>query len=212
MKTISDVIERIEKQIIIDGVKNNSKFEKRAKDILDSLNDNDGDKFERGHQLLGELLGYNASNSTGSAEPDPWWIINDEICIVSEDKIYQSEDKPIPPNDVKQADGHKKWIKEKITYLTEQPIIETVMITTANKIESAATTFGDEIWYINRKDFVEWARKAIDSIRKIRRTFVEEGNLDWRANASNTLIELKVTPKHYLEFIRNKKLKDLETI
>lgn len=203
---MSDIIERIEEQILIDGTKNNHKFEKRAKKILDLLNSEEGLKFEQGHFELGILLGYISNNATGDAEPDPWWIVNDEICIVSEDKIYQNNTKSIPVRHVKQADGHINWIKDKVNTLKPNAQIETIFITNSDYIESSAVIHAKNLWYVNKIEFINWARKAIEGVRKIRRNFIEQGNLLWRQEAEDIFKELYITPLDFLNFIQKQKL------
>lgn len=206
---VGSITPRIEKQILQDGLRNNNKFEERAKKILDLLNSSNGNNFERGHQELGLLLGYISNNANGDADPDPWWIINEDICIVAEDKIYETQTKPIPVKHVRQAAGHVNWIKEKIKGLSNDAEIITIMLTNTSVIEEAAAIHGKEIWYVNREVFCQWALKAIEAIRKLRRNFIEEGNIEWRTEAEETLNELKVTPKHFLDLVKSKKLDEL---
>ncbi|OEF97770.1 DEAD/DEAH box helicase family protein [Desulfuribacillus alkaliarsenatis] len=206
---IVDVIERIELQIVRDGIKHSGNFERKAKEILELLKSDDGNDFERGHKELGTLLGYHSDNSNGQADPDPWWILNDKLCIVSEDKIYKEEIKKIPVKHVRQAITHENWIRDKIDILKRDAIIETIMITNADKIEEAASIHGKNIWYINRDEYVNWARKAIEAIRKLRRCFLESGDLLWRIEAEKILNEEQVSPLDYLEFIKKKRLSEL---
>lgn len=205
---IYDVLERLEKQIVKYGVKESKKFETKARDILTLLNSTNGLEFERGHKELGEFLGYIADNAKGDADPDPWWIINDEYCIVAEDKIYESDDKLIPPNHVKQANGHEKWIKEKIT-LSSKANIDTIFITNARTIQTSAAVFGNDVWYVNKYEFIEWARQAIDCVRQLRQTFTEEGDLDWRKQASRKFSGEKLSPKDLILKIKRTKLSEL---
>jgi len=115
----ADIIERIETEILEDGISSNKKFENKVGEILRLLESNNGEEFEQGHYKLGNILGYISDNARGDSEPDPWWIINESICIVSEDKIYETKDKAIPTKHVRQACGNENWIKEKITILKE---------------------------------------------------------------------------------------------
>lgn len=206
-----DVIERIEEQILKDGgARNKRRFESKAKEVLFLLNSNDGNDFELGHQKLGEMLGYISSNASGEAEPDPWWITNDKHCVVSEDKIYEKEDKLIPVKHVRQAGTHKMWIQEKVDNLDSNATIETIMITNTKFIEEAAAVYGKNIYYVNRQQFVSWATKAINALRILRRSFRESGDLLWREEAAKILTESQVTPKDFREFIRNVRLSDLQ--
>lgn len=207
----SDTIERIEKQMMNYGTRNNNKFEAKVKDILELLHSNDGNKFERGHKELGTLIGYSSDNTSGEADPDPWWIVNNDLCIVSEDKIYKSENS-IPVKHVRQAAGHVNWIREKITQLSSDATIITVMITNSDTIEKAAVIHAKDIWYVNRNEFCVWGLEAIEAIRILRRNFIEEGNLEWREAAEKTFIERKVTPSDFLKFITRKRLSEIKNL
>ncbi|UIN45048.1 DEAD/DEAH box helicase family protein [Bacillus licheniformis] len=209
-ENLYDVIERIENQIVQYGARNLRKFEEKVEEILEELDSEDGNTFERGHEKLGTLLGYLAENGKGDADPDPWWIINDEYCIVSEDKIYKSETKPIPVNHVRQACTHENWIREKVNTLVENATVDTVMITNSKVIAESAAIHAKNIWYINKSEFLSWAHKAITAIRKLIRIFTEPGDIVWRSEAAKILKEANVTPNDFIDFIHTTKLSDIQ--
>lgn len=206
---LEDCIERIEKQFLKIGIRNDRKFEKEATEIIKNLECKDGNNFERGHLKLGELLGYISGNSEEVIAPDPWWIINDYYCIVSEDKIYEGENPSIPPVHVRQALTHETWIREKIPYLNKKATIITVMISNTNKIGNGVSIIAEDTYYLNRDEFVDWARKAIQALRELRHTFYEEGDRIWRLRAETILSERFLTPADYINFVKRKKVKDL---
>ncbi|ASI36216.1 hypothetical protein A0126_11710 [Exiguobacterium sp. N4-1P] len=209
-ESLIDIIERVEVQIEQDGIRNNRKFEAKAKEVVELLKSDDGNKFEQGHQLLGTLLGYSSENARGDADPDPWWIINDRFCIVAEDKIYESESKPIPVKHVRQAATHENWIREKVPMLKRDAKIETIFLTTSNIIEKEAAIHAQNIWYVNRNEFVSWAIRAIEVIRKIRKTFSGKGDLIWRAEAYEMMEAAQTTPEGLMNFIQTYKLSELQ--
>ncbi|WMX58963.1 DEAD/DEAH box helicase family protein [Peribacillus sp. R9-11] len=204
-----DVLERIELQILKDGVKNPHKFETRVEGILQKLRSNDGNEFESGHMELGNLIGYISDNGKGDSDPDPWWIINDKFCIVSEDKIYKKEEKGIPTKHIKQAQGHEDWIRAKVDILRKDALIQTIILTNSNRIESSAIPFANKIYHVNRDEFVGWAIKAIEALRKMRRSFRQEGDIIWRLEAEKILKEHQASPSDFIEFIQKKKLVEL---
>ncbi|MHB8035491.1 DEAD/DEAH box helicase [Clostridium sporogenes] len=206
-----DVIDRIENEILKDGTNSNAKFERRVANILSLLNNSNGEKFEEGHELLGKLLGYISQNTDADSGPDPWWIINDKLCIVSEDKMYESDDKAITTKHVRQASSHNVWIRKEIKILDPDAKIITIFITNSKNIERSAATFASNIYYVNKENFVQWATKAIEGIRRIRRMFNGEGDLVWRSEAMTILKELQLTPLDYLNFIQSKELNMLKT-
>ncbi|WP_404404695.1 DEAD/DEAH box helicase family protein [Jeotgalibacillus malaysiensis] len=203
---IYDCLERIEDEFIKNGYHSHRTFEKEADEILSLLKSQDGNEFERGHLRLGLLLGYQSENGKGNADPDPWWILNESLCIVAEDKIYESSNKSIPTNHVRQAASHENWIKDKIKILKRDAEIITIMLTNASNVDQTAVTYGEKVWWVDRDEFVKWSVKAIEAIRKIKRSFSSQGNLLWREEAMKILKEDSVTPEDFIAFIKQRKL------
>ena len=202
-------IDRIEKVLIKEGGKGLKNFHNYLDDIMNLLKSN-GKEFERGHELLGHISGYIATNPRGDAEPDPLWIVSKDVCIVSEDKIYE-EGKLIPPNDVKEAAGHEVWIRKKLDRLDLHHDVKvyTVFITTAKKIQENAAMYGEGICYLEKEQLIIWAEKLINALKDIYRTFSGEGNVSWRENTIQLFKQRELTPEDYISMIEKKHLEDL---
>ena len=187
------------------------KLEKKIKSILGNLNSQDGLKFEQGLKEIGSLLGYKSDNPQTSGSPDPYWIINSNLVIVSEDKIYKENDKikRVPINDVREASSHKIWMKENVSELSEDVEIISIFITNSTEIDDEARIYAQDLFYVFRGDFLEWATRATAVIRKIYKTFSNQGNQDWRDATHRLFVENEITPKSYIEFIGKKRLRDL---
>ena len=69
--------------------------------------------------------------------------------------------------------------------------------------------YADDIYYVNRKEYVDWAVKALTVIRSVWNTFSGEGESEWREAVHKEFIIAGITPKDYLNFVCNKKLKDI---
>lgn len=158
---------------------------------------------------LGKLLGYEANNSDGHTSPDPWWIINNDYCIVSEDKIYTGDQPKIKTNDVRQALTHEKWIKTNLSQLNRDSKIDTIFVTTTLDFEQNADVYGENLKIVLRDELIEWAESAINSIRKLRRIFNEKGDMLWRLDAQRILEEDKHTPRDYIEFVSKRAFKNI---
>ncbi len=202
-------IERIEQVLIKEGGKGLKNFHNYLDDILRLLKSG-GKEFERGHELLGYISGYISTNPSGTAEPDPLWIINRRICIVAEDKIYD-EGKKIPPNDVKEAAGHALWVKNKCEFLDlyEDATIYTVFITTAEDIQDNTAIFGEDICYLKREQLYQWAEKVVNILKQIYRTFSGEGDAVWREETIKLFKEQGLAPEDFIEMINEMHLRDL---
>lgn len=205
---VTDSIERLEKKLIEYAKYSQGKFIEYTKKILESLMSDDGDEFEKGHLKLGEILGYISSNPKGDSTPDPYWIINNNLCIVTEDKIYKDEKKAIPTKHVRQALTHETWIREK-GLVNKEAEIYTVFISNSTNVESSAQVYGEKIKYLNRLDFYEWAKIALNCVVEVRRFFLEEGNSEWREFAIDKFIESKSTPLDFINLFKDTNLKNI---
>ncbi len=205
-----DIVNALEENIL--KLQTNNRFEDKAKAILDGLLSTDGLSFENAHKELGLLLGYDSHNSEEPAAPDPYWIINDNLCIVAEDKIYESESKEIPVDHVAQTIRHSTWIREHVKSLRSNAEIITIFISNSSNIETSARTFCKEICYVNRKELHEWATHAINSLRTVRSRFQEVGDSEWRTQTKDQFAMDQTTPKAFIDFITRKKLSDLNAL
>ena len=204
-----DCVERLENVFTL--LPTAQKLEKRIKKILDDLNSLDGKVFERGHKELGELLGYISHNPSSTGAPDPYWIINENNVVVSEDKIYEEKEqiKSIPISDVSEAGRHCVWILEHEKRILKDANIYTVLITNSTCIEDDARIYADNLYYVYRKDYVSWAVKALTVIRRVWNTYTDGGEMAWREAVHEEFMKESVTPKDYLEFVCKKKLKNI---
>lgn len=204
-----DCVERLENVFTL--LPTAQKLEKRIKKILDDLNSLDGKVFERGHKELGELLGYISHDPSSTGAPDPYWIINENNVVVSEDKIYEEKEqiKSIPISDVSEAGRHCVWILEHEKRILKDANIYTVLITNSTSIEDDARIYADNLYYVYRKDYVSWAVKALTVIRRVWNTYTDGGEMAWREAVHEEFMKESVTPKDYLEFVCKKKLKNI---
>lgn len=193
-----DIVERLEESIQTIRSKNNA-FENRAREILDGLL-SDGKTFETAHCNLGSIMGFDAHNSQEKSAPDPYWIVNDHLCIVSEDKIYETNTKKIPAEHVKQAAQHATWIRKNVATLSKDATIITLFVSNSKTMEDDARTFAENIFYVNRDEFYKWATRAMDSLRTVRSSFQVPGDSEWRSKAEKTFEDSGVTPDAFIKF------------
>ncbi len=204
-----DCVERIENNFT--STPTIQRLEKKIKGILDDLRSSDGKVFERGHQEFGKMLGYISENPESSGAPDPYWIINENHVIVSEDKIYEEKEKVknIPISDVSEAGRHRAWIMEHEKRISGSAAIYTVVITNSTGIDEDARIYADSIYYVCREDYVKWAVKALTVVRSVWNSFVDKGDMTWRESVHQEFVKAGITPEDYLVFICRKNLKDI---
>lgn len=208
------VIEGLESQLSLYGNFNDKKFEAEVKLILENLwrvkdTQEDSKAFENGHERLGRLLGYQAGNSNGDADPDPWWIADDDFCIVFEDHSTNNHGNSLGATKVRQAASHPNWIKQNISSLRKESEILPVVVTPCKNITSGAAPHTQDVCYWNQQEFQDWAEKAITVVRDLKRTFPGEANLEWRETAMKAYQDYGLDPASLAKNLRANKLTNL---
>jgi Rad3-related DNA helicase len=211
---LTSVIEALESQLSLYGNFNDKKFEAEVKAILENLQrvkdtQEDSKAFENGHERLGRLLGYEARNSNGDADPDPWWIASDDFCIVFEDHSPNNQGNSLGANKVRQAASHPNWIKQNIPSLRKESEIIPVVITPCTSITSGASPHTQDVCYWNQQKFQAWAEKAITVVRELKRSFPGEANLEWRETAMKAYQDSGLDPASLAKNLRDHKLANL---
>ncbi|MBM0744051.1 hypothetical protein JOY44_20910 [Phormidium sp. CLA17] len=202
-------VERIEFLFETSSFASPQKFEEAAKAILEGLESNDSEQFEEAHRRLGEMLGFTAANSSGQATPDPWWISNEKLCLVFEDKSDSNPDHAISVKHVRQAASHHKWIKDNVS-LSPNAEIYTAMITTQSKIHHDGPTFADEVGWWHIENFRNWSREVISLLRELRSTFTGAGQSEWRSVVREQFLRNSLDPKSIVAKANQKLLRDLD--
>lgn len=207
-KEVLAVVERLELVLEKLGTANNRKFEEKIKQIWESINSSDSDIFEEGHKQLGILLGYDADNSSSTAAPDPWWIADDTLCIVFEDHYPGNQEGCIGANKVRQVASHPKWLQDndKVSKTTR---VVPAIISPREIIQKDAVSFAENVRYWNMHNFQQWVQTALTTVRNLRRTFPEAGNLTWRARAIEAYNTAGISPLKLIDSVLSKKLCDL---
>ena len=182
----SDVLmEQIEMvETILDklGTSHDRKFAKQERNILVGLSSEDHKHFENSHKLLGELLGFKSENVETDGAPDPWWIAGD-LCFVFEDHANAQKTSALNVKKARQVSSHPQWIKENVE-VNEHIDVIPVLVTPVHKVKKDAVPHLTNVALWPLDEFRVWARDAISIIRELRTTFVDVGDLAWRAEAA----------------------------
>ena len=190
-----------------------ARLERKLNEIIEKLEwsgENQGLKFEEGHQLLGDMLGYISKNENYTGAPDPYWIFGDSICIVSEDKMYE-KNQEIPFGDIRQAASHETILRENEPLVTTNMKVITVMLSNAIEADKSAAALMENIYYLPKDAFMRWAYDAINVIRKLYNTFQHEGDIEWRKGAISELQNARITPNDFIDLACSKPLKSIIT-
>jgi hypothetical protein len=181
--TVMLQVERLEAQLFRLGTLHNRSFSAREKEIRDGLQV--GESFEQAHVLLGEHLGFAAGKRETDASPDPWWIVGD-IAFVFEDHANAKGDAAVDATKARQAGSHPDWLREFVPGAAGASIYP-ILVTPATKAKQGAIPHLGRVLHWDLDDFRNWAERALVTVRELRRTFVEPGDLVWRAQAANAL-------------------------
>ncbi|GAB5350924.1 DEAD/DEAH box helicase family protein [Qipengyuania sp. 483] len=182
-------VEKLEQKFLDLGTATNKKFEVLAAEISRKLSN--AAEFEHGQVQLGELLGFTAGNEEGDAAPDPWWL-GSQLGIVFEDHADGDALTVFGAVKARQASGHPKWLKKKVSAAKEMTI-EPVLVTPCTKAKSGADPQLDNVRYWSLAEFRSWATTAIAVLRELKGTFPGEADLVWRVEASERLQSNKLT-------------------
>lgn len=165
------------------GLRHNRKFSERERSIQSGLASAEG--FEAAQIMLGEHLGFTSGKRETDAAPDPWWLVGD-TCLVFEDNAGAAATAFIDAKKARQAASHPAWIRENLPGTAEANILS-VLVTPTTKAKEGAIPSLREVGYWHLDDFRKWASTALGTVRDIRRSFVEPGDLNWRAQAIASL-------------------------
>jgi hypothetical protein len=177
---VLEQIERVETVLEQLGTVHDRSFVRREKQILEGLASKD--EFEQAHRLLGETIGFQAGKVESEGSPDPWWIAGD-VCFVFEDNAGAGEDSIIDVTKARQVSSHPKWMRANVEASSKARILP-VLITPAQRVKSAAVPHLDGVGLWPVGDMRKWAGRALAAMREVRKTFVEPGDLEWRAKAA----------------------------
>ena len=180
--TLMRQIERVEAVLAGLGTVHDRRFAKHEKEILEGLASAEKGPFEQAHKSLGELLGFDAGKVEADASPDPWWIA-DDICFVFEDHAGAKAESALDATKARQAATHPNWMRDNVQ-LTEHTQFIPVLVTPVTKAKVGAMPHLDDVALWPLKEFRDWAHSALTTIRELRRTFSEPGDLVWRAAAA----------------------------
>ena len=176
-------VEALELNFVKLGIVTNQKFEKVADDILNKLNSNK--LFESAQKDLGDLLGFMSSNGKGDAAPDCWWL-GDKVGLVFEDHAGGKATTILGSHKALQAANHTKWLNESFASTKTMDICP-IIVTPCVRAGDGALPQLAEVKYWKLDHFRDWASKAVATIREIKGTFHQEGDLVWRSEASKIL-------------------------
>lgn len=196
-------IERLEANLFELGLTNPAKFTKLETELREGLNQDKGNLFEKAHEALGDLLGFQAQNSDATGAPDPRWSAGEGLCLVFEDHIKKSTGADLSLEKARQVAAHPRWIRANDSSVSETAEILPVLITNAETSRDECKVHLDDVSVWPLDDFRAWAGDVLSTIRNLRAKLTGRGDLVWRAEAASTLGSLEATPSSLFKKMRN---------
>lgn len=178
-------VERFEEKLLGLGVETDRKFNALEMRVREGIAASKATQFEEGHKLLGELLGLRADKIETEGSPDPWWAHEDR-CIVFEDFQPDGEGGGVSVAKARQAHTHPNWMKLNVKEVGHAEVLA-VLVTSANHITVGCVPHLQDVGFWSLSDFRAWAETVLATVRELRRTLHQRGDLDWRARASEAL-------------------------
>lgn len=204
---VLEQVERIETALASLGTTYERKYSAREKEILEGLEAEDAGKFENAHKLLGAMLGFEADNKETDGSPDPWWI-SSNICLVFEDHSGADKTTAIGAKKARQAASHPNWMKANVP-AAETADILAVLITPSTTVKNGAIVHLGNVSLWNLSEFRTWSKKALATVRELRTTFTEAGDLTWRDEAITKLKDRGFDAVSLISLLRRNKASEV---
>lgn len=182
---LMEQIERVENILEQLGTVHDRSFAKREKEILEGLAS--ATDFEHAHRLLGEVVGFQVGKIEAEGSPDPWWLAG-TLCFVFEDHAGAEPDSAIDVKKARQVSSHPKWMNANVAASSQATILP-VLVTTVTEVRSAALPYLDGVGLWPVAELRKFAERAFVAVRELRKTFVEPGDLEWRAKAQEVFTQ-----------------------
>jgi len=183
-------LDGIEARLISLGVMHNRDYDKIESKIRFGISGESD--FESAHRTLGELLGFSAGKIETSGSPDPWWRLGGEGVWVFEDHVGAQSTSKLSVTKARQAATHENWIRANQIAPADMPVVQ-ILITPVLKTEFGALCHLHDVKVWTLSDFRNWVETALSTLRELRRTLSEQGDLVWRAEALRVLRERRLT-------------------
>lgn len=186
-------VERIEANLLRFGILNDRSFDAAERRIWEGLAGSDTAAFERSHAELGQLLGFESGHGSSDASPDVWWTIDGDLTIVFEDHSGGQTTTSLNANKARQAASHPNWIRTNVP-LAKRAAVIPVLISPISTVDRDAHPHLSDVRFWELGAFRDWAKHALATIRRIRRTLSEAGDVMWRQAAADELNEAGASP------------------
>ncbi|HME24642.1 MAG TPA: DEAD/DEAH box helicase [Acetobacteraceae bacterium] len=195
------LLERMEAFIEDIGTASDNKLVRYEKDIREGLSQDKKGPFEKAHECLGRMLGYEAGNKETPGAPDPWWIVDSKLCFIFEDHS-DAKTSSLDVNKARQVASHPKWVRANLELETDAAVVP-VLVSPVSQADTDAIPHleGVALWPLS--EFRGWAEKAISAFREARKLYPgSPGDIAWQAEARAALSREGVDLASLLNYLK----------
>jgi hypothetical protein len=165
------------------------------------LNQSKKGPFEEAHVSLGRLLGFDAGNKETPGAPDPWWIVDDGLCLIFEDHS-DATSASLSVEKARQVASHPRWAKENLGLAKTAEVIP-ILVSSVSEADTDALPHLEGVSFWPIEEFRKWAEAGLEALRRARETYPgHAGDLAWRAEARASLAAAGVDLAHLLSTLR----------
>ncbi len=187
------LIDRLQDVLDELGTMHDQKFAAFEHQVLGGLLSADPPIFERAHEALGRLLGFDEGKEESKGSPDPWWLVDDKSCFVFEDHSEALPTSKLSVLKARQVALHPNWIRNKLE-LSSDAVILSVLITPVSAAEDEAAIHLKDVAVWPIEQFRAWAVNAVQTIRQLRVTYPGAGDMFWRTAAMEAYEQAGIDP------------------
>jgi hypothetical protein len=195
------LIERLETRLEELGMAHDHRYAGEEALILKQLASDDPTKFEAGQEHLGRLLGFDAGNVESTGAPDPWWIVDDSLCIVFEDHSAAKPESSLGVTKARQVATHPNWVRDHLPVRPDAEIVP-VLVTPVQVADRDALPHLKEVSLWKLSDFRDWATKALSMVRDLRRSYPGPADIAWRAQAIEAYDAFGLSADKLIQWLR----------
>lgn len=187
---------------------NGPKFVNKMSELINLINQDASDPFERGIELLGKLLGFESLRPGGEGTPDGVWILSDHLAIAFEAKSDETPTDPISLKAVRQASTHEKWLRDNCSISTDAEVF-TLLITPRTMISKDAQRNAGRLFYINIGNIRKLAETLVAALRRVRAIAIESDQVKAIEIIHSELHRGNLLPAVLIASFKKNLLKDL---
>ena len=190
-------VETIRKHLVVWGAVG-GRFEDELSQIAKNLQSTEHKTFHKGLKGLGEMLGFHAEIPKGHGVPDCIWSIGNLIYVTHEAKSEHTPKDPIGVSDIRQAQGHDKWVRANQTCKDNTKIL-CLIESPRMKIALEAKAHSESLCHVTPKELKEMFDGIAATLRRVRSKLTNLSDEKVLEELSSELTAGKLAPMQLLK-------------